>query len=121
MANEGGEQAYDYRSYCQDDAPGYMRSANGEIWQYQAEWWRSLAQPLEEGYSWMFATRLVLAWHFVGKVAVAAGSFDDCWERTATDPSNGYVASRTYCHGVGPVKSSNSDGEQASLVSYLIK
>jgi hypothetical protein len=56
----------------------------------------------------------------VGTVAVPAGTFDDCWQRTAS-AGDSFTASRTYCPKVGPVEFSNSNGEQATLLSYSVK
>jgi len=120
-ATQGGEQAFELRDYCRDDFPGYLRASGGEVLEYQAEWARSLAQPLQEGYSWMFTSNYQLEWHFVGTVNVPAGTFDDCWQRSTTVTSgSGFMSRRTYCPGVGPVQTVNSDGE-ASLASYSLK
>jgi hypothetical protein len=119
MATEGGEQAFEFLDYCKEAQPAYLRYSGNEVLEYAGEWARSLAEPLQEGYSWMFTGNYQLEWHSVGTVTVAAGTFDNCWQRLVTSMGNA-VGNRTYCPGVGPVKSSYTTGE-ASLVSYSLK
>ena len=119
MATQGGEQAFEFRDFCKENQPSYLRDSGDEILEYQAEWARSFAAPLQEGYSWMFTQNYQLQWHFVGSVTVPAGTFNNCWQRLAMSMGD-TLGSRTYCPGVGPVQSSYTTG-QTSLVSYALQ
>jgi hypothetical protein len=77
--------------------------------------WLWMDTPVEDGHTWEVTKGLHATWTRVGRVAVWAGTFDDCYRRDepeATAPT--WVI---YCRGVGPVKYNiESEGWQAELV-----
>ena len=114
---EGNETAFDFRDYCEDSSPTYLRAANDEVLEYQVDWARSLAQPVQDGYSWMFTQNFTLTWHAAGTVTVPAGTFQNCWDRLSM--SGATLVTKTYCPDVGPVKESGF--EDVVLTSYSLK
>jgi hypothetical protein len=114
-----GKNGFDVDYFC--SMPLALRS-EGDLVEYnQGNGWTTLLKPpVEEGSVWTCFGSITCTWKSAGTVVTPAGTFSNCWTAVA-DFMDGGVREKTYCRGVGQVKSFSQsvdgNGYDAKLVS----
>ncbi len=111
-----GKQAFAVTDLC-GGADAHFAIENGEVSEWVEGFWATaLKAPVEEGPTWITDGTSTFSWKKAGSVTVAAGSFQNCWERSSSDQLQ---FTKTFCPEVGLVKATTA-GRTAELTAYAV-